>query len=65
MGLTALGNFKRPFSHIQNPDGTVMLTGPECYWFFAGVMFIGACLFLFDVGRYQEVTYLQDTEREA
>lgn len=58
--LTALVNY-----WIQNPDGTVALTGPEYYWFFAGVMFLVACLFLFVVGRYQEVTYLQDTEREA
>lgn len=58
--LTALVNY-----WIQNPDGTVALTGPEYYWFFAGMMFLVACLFLFVVGRYQEVTYLQDTEREA
>jgi len=59
-GFTALVNY-----WIQNSDGTVALTGPEYYWFFAGVMFLVACLFLFVVGRYQEVTYLQDTEREA
>ena len=56
-GFTALVNYL-----IQNPDGTVMLTGPAYYWFFAGVMFIVACLFLFVVGRYQETTYLQGTE---
>jgi len=43
----------------------VVLTGPEYYWFFAGVMFMVACLFLFVVGRYQETSYLQGTEREA
>jgi len=43
----------------------VALTGPEYYWFFAGMMFLVACLFLFIVGRYQHVTYLQGTEREA
>ncbi len=58
--LTALVNY-----WIQNPDGTVALTGPEYYWFFAGMMFLVACLFLFIVGRYQDVTYLQGTEREA
>ncbi len=59
-GFTALVNF-----WIQNPDGSVALTGPNYYWFFAGVMFIVACLFLFVVGRYQEASYLQGTEREA
>ena len=59
-GFTAFVNY-----WIQNSDGTVALTGPEYYWFFAGVMFLVACLFLFVVGRYQEVTYLQDTECEA
>jgi len=56
-GFTALVNY-----WIQNPDGTVVLTGPEYYWFFAGVMFMVACLFLFVVGRYQETSYLQGTE---
>lgn len=59
-GFTSLVN-----RWIQNPDGSVMLTGPEYYWFFAGVMFVVACLFLFVVGRYQEASYLQGTEREA
>jgi hypothetical protein len=59
-GFTALVNFL-----IQNPDGTVALTGPKYYWFFAGVMFVVACLFLFVVGRYQETTYLQGVEYEA
>ncbi len=59
-GFTALVNF-----WIQRPDGSVALTGPDYYWFFAGVMFIVACLFLFVVGRYQETSYLQGTEREA
>ena len=59
-GFTALVNF-----WIQNPDGSVALTGPDYYWFFAGVMFIVACLFLLVVGRYQETTYLQGTEGDA
>ncbi|MEX0830909.1 MAG: POT family MFS transporter [Nitrospirales bacterium] len=59
-GFTAFVNY-----WIQNPDGSVALTGPEYYWFFAGVMFIVACLFLFVVRRYQEATYLQGAEREA
>ena len=59
-GFTSLVNY-----WIQNPDGSVSLTGPEYYWFFAGVMFMVACLFLFVVGRYQERTYLQDSENES
>ena len=57
-GFTAFVNYC-----IQNPDGSVVLTGPEYYWFFAGVMFVVACVFLLVVGRYQEATYLQATER--
>jgi len=59
-GFTAFVNF-----WIQNPDGSVVLTGPTYYWFFAGVMFVVACLFLFVVGRYQEATYLHDSGREG
>jgi len=59
-GFTALVNY-----WIQNPDGSVALTGPEYYWFFAGVMFLVACLFLLVVGRYQETTCLQRAEREG
>ena len=59
-GFTALVNY-----WIQNSDGSVALTGPDYYWFFAGVMFVVACLFLFVVGRYQETTYLHDSECEA
>ena len=56
-GFTALVNYG-----IQNTDGTLILTGPEYYWFFAGVMFVVACLFLFVSGVYQEQTYLQGPE---
>lgn len=59
-GFTAFVNY-----WIQNADGSVALTGPEYYWFFAGVMFLVACLFLFVVGRYQETNYLQGCEREV
>ncbi len=44
---------------IQRPDGTVLLTGPHYYLFFAGVMFFVACLFLFVIKIYQEHTHLQ------
>ncbi len=55
-GFTAFVNF-----WIQNTDGTVALTGPGYYWFFAGVMFLVACLFLLVVKGYEEETYLQGT----
>lgn len=53
-GFTSLVNF-----WIQNPDGTVSLTGPDYYWFFAGVMFLVACLFLIFMKGYQEESHLQ------
>lgn len=65
MGLfllsVSLGNGFTSFVNywIQNPDGTVVLTGPDYYWFFAGVMFLVACLFLLVVKRYREETHLQ------
>ncbi len=59
-GFTALVNY-----WIQKPDGSVSLSGPEYYWFFAGVMFAVACVFLFVVRRYKESTYLQGSERQA
>ncbi|MDT3778389.1 POT family MFS transporter [Nitrospira sp. MA-1] len=55
-GFTSFVNF-----WIQNADGTVALTGPDYYWFFAGVMFLVACLFLLVVKGYEEETYLQGT----
>ena len=71
MGLfllsVSLGNgFTAFVNHwIQNPDGTVMLTGPYYYWFFAGVMFFVACLFLLVVKGYQEEIYLQVTPKDV
>ncbi len=59
-GFTALVNM-----WIQNSDGSVALTGPAYYWFFAGVMFTVACLFLLVVKRYQETIYLQGSEQKA
>jgi proton-dependent oligopeptide transporter, POT family len=57
-GFTAFVNY-----WIQSPDGTVVLTGPDYYWFFAGVMFLVACLFLLVVKKYREETYLQGMEK--
>ncbi|HBP90809.1 MAG TPA: MFS transporter, partial [Nitrospiraceae bacterium] len=57
-GFTAFVNY-----WIQNADGTVALAGPAYYWFFAGVMFVVACLFLLVVKGYEEETHLQGTKR--
>ena len=51
--FTALVNY-----WIQQADGTVLLEGPDYYWFFAGVMFVVASLFLFVARGYQEEAYL-------
>jgi POT family proton-dependent oligopeptide transporter len=69
MGLfllsVSLGNGFTSFVNywIQNPDGTVVLTGPDYYWFFAGVMLLVACVFLFVVKRYREEMHLQGMAR--
>jgi POT family proton-dependent oligopeptide transporter len=39
---------------IQNDDGTSKLAGADYYWFFTGLMFITATLFLFVSQRYKE-----------
>ncbi len=39
---------------IQNEDGTSKLVGANYFWFFTGLMFITAALFLFVSNRYKE-----------
>jgi POT family proton-dependent oligopeptide transporter len=39
---------------IQNEDGTSKLAGANYFWFFTGLMFITAALFLFVSNRYKE-----------
>jgi len=39
---------------IQNDDGTSKLAGANYFWFFTGLMFITAVLFLFVSNRYKE-----------
>ena len=41
---------------IQNDDGTSKLAGADYFWFFTGLMFITAVLFLFVSRRYKEDT---------
>jgi proton-dependent oligopeptide transporter, POT family len=68
MGLfllsVSLGNGFTSFVNywIQNPDGTVVLKGPDYYLFFAGVMFLVSCFFIFVVNGYREEIYLQGME---
>jgi POT family proton-dependent oligopeptide transporter len=45
---------------IQNPDGTVKLTGADYYLFFAAVMFGASLLFIVVAYTYREKTYIQD-----
>ena len=53
--FTAAVNF-----FIQRPDGTNRFTGPEYYWFFAGVMFVTAVLYCIYAMFYREKTYIQE-----
>ena len=45
---------------IQRPDGTSRLEGPAYFWFFTGVMFGAAVLFIFVAMNFHDRTYLQD-----
>jgi len=45
---------------IQNPDGTVKLSGSSYYLFFAGLAAAAAVIFAFVALRYREKTYLQE-----
>lgn len=54
--FTSLVNF-----FIQRPDGTLILEGPDYYWFFAGVMFLVGCVFLVVSRWYREKTHLHSS----
>ena len=43
---------------IQNPDGTSKLEGASYFYFFAGIMFVTAILFLLVLKYYKPKTYL-------
>jgi POT family proton-dependent oligopeptide transporter len=45
---------------IQNPDGTLKLSGSSYYLFFAALAAASAAIFAFFASRYREKTYLQD-----
>ncbi|HEU5395945.1 MAG TPA: POT family MFS transporter [Verrucomicrobiae bacterium] len=62
LGSISLGNvFTAAVNFfIQNPDGTVKLTGASYYFFFVKVMLATAILFLFVSHFYRGRTYSQD-----
>jgi len=45
---------------IENRDGTLKLSGPGYYLFFAGLSVAAAVVFAFFAARYREETHLQD-----
>lgn len=53
-GITALVN-----TLIVNADGTYKLDGSEYFWFFAGLMFVTAILFIFVAMKYKVESYIQ------
>jgi proton-dependent oligopeptide transporter, POT family len=63
LGAVALGNvFVAAVNFfIQNPDGTEKLTGASYFFFFAGVMFVTALIYVVVAGFYRGRTYIQDS----
>ncbi len=62
LGSVALGNvFTAGVNHfIQNPDGTLKLTGAAYFFFFVKVMLATAILYLIVSPFYRGRTYIQD-----
>ena len=56
-GFTAGVNY-----FIQNEDGTSKLAGASYYWFFTGLMFVTAVLFIFVAKTYKGKTYIHEEE---
>jgi POT family proton-dependent oligopeptide transporter len=67
LGAVSLGNvFTAAVNFfIQRPDGTVKLAGASYFFFFAGVMFATAVIFLLVAGFYRGNTYIQDSEPQS
>jgi POT family proton-dependent oligopeptide transporter len=63
LGAVSLGNvFTAAVNFfIQNPDGSVKLAGASYFFFFAGVMFVTALIFVVVAGFYRGKTYIQDS----
>jgi len=49
---------------IESEDGTRKLPGSSYYWFFVGVMFVTAVIFIPIARRYRGQTYIQDESSE-
>lgn len=49
---------------ILNADGSSKLAGADYFWFFTGLMFITALLFVFISTHYQQKTYLHTEQSE-
>ena len=66
LGAISLGNlFTAGVNYvIQNPDGSVKISGAHYYLAFAGMMLATTFVFLFVAKSYQGKTYIQD-EAEA
>jgi len=47
---------------IQNDDGSSKLAGASYFWFFTGLMFITATVFLLVIKYYREVSYVQEEQ---
>ena len=62
LGAVSLGNaFTAWVNHfIQNPDGSVKLSGASYFFFFAKAMFVTALLFIAVASVYRGKTYIQD-----
>jgi len=62
LGSISLGNLFTAGVNffIQNPDGSVKLTGASYFFFFVKVMLVTAVLFLFVSQFYRGKTYIQD-----
>jgi POT family proton-dependent oligopeptide transporter len=60
----SLGNVFTTFVNkfIQNPDKSVKLAGASYYWFFTGLMFGAAVLFIVVAWLYREQTYIQEEQ---
>jgi proton-dependent oligopeptide transporter, POT family len=64
LGAISLGNFftGRVNSFIQNPDGSVKLAGAVYFFFFAGLMFVTAVVFVMVARFYRGKTYIQEEQ---
>ena len=62
LGAVSLGNFftAQVNRYIQNPDGTLKLSGADYFYFFVKVMVVTAILYVIVSPFYNGKTYIQD-----